>query len=401
MGYEYEYILVRFGELSTKGKNKKEFIKRLLVNVKNALYGFDDLKFERTNDRLYIVLNGTNVDDVVPILSKVFGIRSFSCAMKVETDIEKIKEASLIACQKEVSDGQKTFKVDTRRNYKQFPMVSDEINRAVASVVLQNTELKVDVHNPDFKLIVEVREGFTYIMSKVIYGAGGFPVGVGGRAMLMLSGGIDSPVAGYLAMKRGVEIECIHFASPPYTSNQAQEKVIALAKQISMYQGRIRMHIVPFTELQLAIYQNCSESYAITLMRRMMYRLADRVGSKYKCLAIVNGECVGQVASQTLESMQTINEVTTKPIIRPVVTFDKLEIINLSKEIGTYETSILPHEDCCTIFTPKNPVIRPTSKRSLMFENRIDYERLIEKAIDETDTFIIRASDEKVTEELF
>jgi len=391
MAYKYEYILVRFGELSTKGKNKKDFIKRLLVNIKHALYSFENLKYERTNDRLYITLNDEPVDEISPILARVFGIRSFSLAMKVPTDIEEIKKAALVAATYEQARELVTFKVDTRRNYKQFPFVSDEINRAVAGLVLSNTDLKVDVHNPDFRLMVEIREHFTYIMSRTVLGAGGFPVGVGGKALLMLSGGIDSPVAGYLTMKRGVEIECIHYASPPYTSSQAQDKVLLLAKQLSAYQGRVKLHIIPFTDLQLAIYQNCPESYAITIMRRMMYRLADKLCENSKCTAIVNGECIGQVASQTLESMQTINEVTSRPIIRPVITYDKLEIINLAKTIETYETSILPFEDCCTIFTPKNPVIKPTIEKANKLESRFEFAELIEHAITNTTTIVLRS----------
>ena len=401
MEYKYEYILVRFGELSTKGKNKKDFIKRLLMNIKHALYSFENLKYERTNDRLYILLNDEPVDEITPILARVFGIRSFSLAMKVATDIEEIKKAALIAASNEQERGLVTFKVDTRRSFKLFPLISDEVNRAVASVVLSSTDLKVNVHTPDFRLMIEIREHFTYIMSHTILGAGGFPVGVGGKALLMLSGGIDSPVAGYLTMKRGVEIECIHYASPPYTSTQAQEKVLSLARILSAYQGRIKLHVVPFTDLQLAIYQNCPESYAITIMRRMMYRLADELCGKTGCVAIVNGECIGQVASQTLESMQTINEVTVRPIIKPVVTYDKLEIINLSKEIGTYETSILPYEDCCTIFTPKNPVIKPTIERANKLESHFEFTSLVEQALLNTTTVVLRSRDIEKENELF
>lgn len=401
MEYSYEYILVRFGELSTKGKNKKDFIKRLTENVKNALHNFSKLEYKRTHDRLYIVLNGEDEKAISPILANVFGIRSFSLAIQVPSDIEEITKASLVAAKKEIEQGAVTFKVEARRNDKQFPLMSDQINRTVASCVLKNTELKVDVHNPSFKLLVEVRKEHTYIMAHTVLGAGGYPVGVGGKAMLMLSGGIDSPVAAYLTMKRGVEIECIHYASPPYTSKQAQEKVETLARKLSQYQGRIRLHVIPFTDLQLAIYQHCPESYAITIMRRMMYRLATKVAQKRGCLALVNGESVGQVASQTLESMQTINEVTQMPVIRPVVTYDKLEIIDIAKHIDTYETSIQPFEDCCTIFTPKNPVTRPNGEKAARFESKFDYESLIDEAIANMESRTLRFAEEIKEEDWF
>ena len=384
---QYEYILVRFGELSTKGKNKKDFIKRLTVNMQRALEGFPDLTFERSRDHVYIHLNGTDPELVKPALKNVFGIRSFSPTVKVNNDINEI-----VAAAKDImADKQGTFKVITKRANKKFELHSDDVNRAVAGEVLRNyaPELKVDVHNPDYSLIVEIRDEATYVMAETILGLGGYPVGVGGRALLMLSGGIDSPVAGYLTMKRGVEIECIHYASMPYTSQEALNKVKELARQISRYQGRIKLHIVPFTETQLAIYKHCDEEYAITIMRRMMYRIAERIAEKNGCLAIVNGESIGQVASQTLESMGVINETVKTPVIRPVVTYDKLEIIELAEEIGTYETSILPYEDCCTIFTPKNPVTKPHLQKVQKQESKFDWEPLIEEAVNNTEDILI------------
>ncbi len=382
----YDHILVRFGELSTKGKNKRDFIKRLLTNVKNALRDYDKLTYERTHDRLYIMLNGEDHEEVAKHLQQVFGISSFSFALKVDTDIEAIKQTSLKLAQQ--SDA-KTFKIQARRSFKQFPMISDEINRAVAGEILRNTDLKVNVKQPDLLIQIELHQYATYIMTDKIKGNGGYPVGVGGKALVMLSGGIDSPVACYLAMKRGISIECIHYASPPYTSQAAQDKVLELARIIAPYQGHIRLHIVPFTDLQLAIYQNCDESYAITIMRRMMYRLAQKVAEKQGCLAIVNGESIGQVASQTLESMQTINCVTDMPVIRPVACLDKLEIIDISKKIGTYDVSIQPFEDCCTIFTPKNPVTKPTRKRAERLESRFDFEKLLDECIENMESINI------------
>lgn len=374
----YDHILVRFGELSTKGKNRKDFIKRLLTNVKNALRDFNELTYERTHDRMYIMLNGEDHEAVAKHLQQVFGISSFSFAVKVASDIEVIKQTCLVLAKQ--SDAQ-TFKIEARRSFKQFPMVSDEINREVAGEILRNTDIKVNVREPQLRIQIELHQEATYIMTGKIKGNGGYPVGVGGKALVMLSGGIDSPVACYMTMKRGVAIECIHYASPPYTSQAAQDKALELARAIAPYQGHIRLHIIPFTDLQLAIYKNCDESYAITIMRRMMYRIAERVAQKQNCLAIVNGESIGQVASQTLESMQTINCVTDMPVIRPVACLDKLEIIDISQKIGTYDISIQPFEDCCTIFTPKNPVTKPTKHRAERLEGRFDFTSLIEDCI--------------------
>lgn len=386
----YENILIRYGELTTKGKNKKDFIAALANNMRQALSSFPALTFQQTRDHIYIHLHGTDPQQIIPILKNVFGIRSFSCSLKVENDIEKIKEAAYLI----MEDKSGTFKIKARRANKSFPLHSDDINRQVASVILKNfgERLQVDVHDPDHEVIVEVRDDFTYIMVETILGAGGYPVGVGGKALLMLSGGIDSPVAGWLTMKRGVKIEAIHYASMPYTSQEALNKVKELTRLISPYQGQIRLHVIPFTDIQLQIYKYADESYAITIMRRMMYRLAQMLAQKRGCLAIVNGESIGQVASQTLDSMKAINCVTDMPVIRPLVAYDKLEIIDLARKIGTYETSILPYEDCCTIFDPKDPVTKPKREKCEMFESRFDWQPLLEKAIAEMDTVIINPS---------
>ena len=395
----YDHILVRCGELSTKGKNRKDFIKKLLINVRNALRDFDALSYERTHDRMYIILNGEDHEAVAERLKKVFGISSFSFAIKVKTDMEVIQKTCLKVAQE--TEGS-TFKVEARRSFKMFPLVSDEINRAVAGEILRNTDWKVNVKTPDLRIQIEVHEDATYIMTGKIKGNGGYPVGVGGKALVMLSGGIDSPVAAYLTMKRGVAIECIHYASPPYTSDAAQDKVLDLARAIAPYQGHIRVHIIPFTDLQLAIYKHCDESYAITLMRRMMYRIAQKVSEKQNCLAIVNGESIGQVASQTLESMQTINCVTDMPTIRPVACLDKLEIIDISKKIGTYDISIQPFEDCCTIFTPKNPVTKPTRHKAEKLESRFDFETLIDECIANMESIdVYPSAQEKDSEDIF
>lgn len=380
MAYRYDHILIRYGELSLKGKNRNSFIKQLLSNVKLALKAFPTLEFEKQHDRMYIYLHEEDAQKVSETLSKVFGISSFSLAIKTRPDMEEIIQACLESLP---LTEEKTFKVAARRSDKLFPIISDQINRMVATAILKNSQWKVNVKMPDVKIVIEVHHDAAYIMTDRIAGAGGYPVGVGGKAMVLLSGGIDSPVASYLMMKRGVHIECIHFAAPPYTSQNAQDKVMELAELISPYQGEILVHIVPFTDLQLAIYQNADESYAITLMRRMMMRIAVKLAEKRHCQAIATGESIGQVASQTLESMQAINAVTTMPLIRPVVCMDKVEIIDLSKKIGTYDTSILPYEDCCTIFTPKNPVTKPRIEKCERYESRFDWEKLVDWCVED------------------
>ncbi|MEG0367551.1 MAG: tRNA uracil 4-sulfurtransferase ThiI, partial [Coprobacillus sp.] len=343
---ECNHILVRFGELTTKGKNRKLFIRKLCSNTKEILSSFDSLKYETSFDRMYILLNGEDPKAVSDKLKTVFGIYSFSLCYKVESDLEKIKDVCLQVIE---TNAGHTFKIDTKRNDKTYPLHSQDVNRAIAGHIFHHTtkELKVDVHKPEILVKVELRKDFTYVMDNVVLGAGGYPVGIGGKALLMLSGGIDSPVAGYLTLKRGVDIECIHYASPPYTNEQAKEKVLDLVNVLRQYtHGKITVHIVPFTNLQLAVYEHCEENYAMTVMRRMMYRIAEGVAIKNHCLAIVNGESIGQVASQTLESMATINEVIKMPVLRPVACMDKIEIIEISKKIDTYDISIRPHEDC-------------------------------------------------------
>ncbi len=398
MDYRYDHILIRYGELSLKGKNRNNFIKRLYDNVRNAMSQFPTLEFERQHDRMYIYLNQEDPDAVAKVLSNVFGISSFSLAMKVESDIDVIVESVYQSLDLETP---KTFKVAARRSDKQFPIISDQINRMVATKILKNSDWKVDVRNPEVKIVIEVHRDATYVMTNRYQGAGGYPVGVGGKAMVMLSGGIDSPVASYLMMKRGTYIECVHFAAPPYTSENARDKVLKLASQVSGFQGKILVHVVPFTQLQMSIYQHADESYAITLMRRMMMRIATGLAEKRHCQAIATGESIGQVASQTLESMQTINAVTTTPVIRPLVCMDKVEIIDLSRKIDTYETSILPYEDCCTIFEPKNPATKPRIDRCEKYEARWDWQSLVQQCIDEAEEIWVSPNSTNQEEDLF
>ena len=375
---KYNYIMVRFGELSTKGKNKQNFIHLLYTNIKHALKEFN-VSLEERYDHIYIAINDEDYEQIVNRLQDVSGIHAMSLVCRIESDIDKIVDAAFELIQLEEG---KTFKVRCKRSNKKFPFISDDITRKVASKILKNCEnFSVDVHNPDIMLSIEVRDEGTYIYTKTFPGIGGYPLGIAGKSMHMLSGGIDSPVAAYLLMKRGVMIECIHFASPPYTQEGVIYKLEDLLGKLNRYQQRIRLNIVPFTKIQEAIYDNVPESYCITLMRRMMFRLADRLSKRRNCPVISSGESVGQVASQTLQSMHVINDVTNVPVIRPCAAMDKLEIINLSVKIDTYDISIRPYEDCCTIFTPKAPKTAPNLKEVVAFEEKFEWENLLEEAL--------------------
>lgn len=378
----YDTVLIRFGELSTKGKNRRDFIKRLEKNIRRMLGEYENLEYRRTHDRIYIKLNGADPKGVEEKLKKVFGISSFSFTEKVDSDIETIQATCLRIAKEHEALGKKTFKMKTKRHDKTFELKSDGVNRACAGEILRNTELKVDVHNPDVLIQVEIHEHSTYITSEKIKGAGGYPTGINGKVLLMLSGGIDSPVAAYELMKRGLDVEAIHYASPPYTSEAAKQKVLDLATIMAEYQGALKVHVVDFTPMQLEIYKTAGDPYAITIMRRMMYRIAERVGQNVGALAIATGESVGQVASQTLESIYCINDAIHMPVLRPLVCMDKVEIIDLARMIGTYETSILPFEDCCTIFDPKNPVTKPTIKKAEFYEAKFDYETLLNQCVE-------------------
>lgn len=366
-------ILIKYGELTTKKDNRKFFIKELVNNIRKKI---DDIEIEYSLDRMYIKSN--NIDDTISKLKEVFGIYSIIECYKVNTNIDEIKD-TIINLLKDKNF--KTFKVITKRSDKSFPISSMEFSSKIGGVILKNIESKVDVHNPDIYVNIEIKNGYTYIYTNEIKGLGGYPVGVQGKGLLMLSGGIDSPVAGYLALKRGIDVECIYFDSPPHTSIEAKNKVIDLANILNKYSGKIKIFVVPFTKLQETIYKNVQNEYMITIMRRMMYRIAHKLAQKNKCKVIINGESIGQVASQTLTSINTINSVTNFPIIRPVCCLDKLEIIEISKKIGTYDISIRPYEDCCTVFVPKHPSINPDINKCLEFEKNFDYESLIDEAI--------------------
>ena len=391
----YDRILVRYGELSIKGKNRKYFKNSLHKIIRHKLRDLKDISYEVTRDRFYIILNETEPKLVTDQLDKVFGLQSYSLAARCENNIEEIKALALEIIKQQTTQPT-TFKVESRRSHKQFPMISGEISRAVGAHLLINTDhLTVNVHQPQVTVFVEVRREGTFIMAEHVKGLGGFPVGIGGKGLLMISGGIDSPVAGYLMQKRGVEIEAVHFASPPYTSIRSKQKVLDLMEKNAHYapEESAIVHIVPFTELQTAIYDHIPASYTMTVMRRMMYRIAEGIAKKREILILGNGESLGQVASQTLASMYAINAVTNMPIIRPVATLDKNEIIEIAKKIDTYDISIRPYEDCCTVFVPDHPATNPSLEKCIEFEGKFDFMPLVQKCIDETEIIIVRAGE--------
>lgn len=371
-------ILIKYGELTTKKDNRGFFIKTLRKNILNKL---TDYNIEIKDDyyRMFIYCEESDIDKIISILKSIFGIHEIViCISSTDTNIDNIKNISLDIMKNKTF---KTFKVETNRSDKSYPIKSMEINNIIGGHILKNINCKVDVHNPDYLLNIEIRREGVYIYENRIKGLGGYPVSTLGRGLLMLSGGIDSPVAGYLTIKRGVELYYLYFESRPHTSIEARNKVITLARKLEKYNSNGKLLVVNFTKIQEAIYKNLDPDYLITIMRRMMYRIAQRVAKKNKCLAIVNGESIGQVASQTLSSILSVNDVTNFPILRPLCSFDKLDIIDIAKKIDTYETSILPYEDCCTVFVPKHPVINPNLKHIYHEESLYDFSELLDEAV--------------------
>lgn len=386
----YDRILVRYGDLTLKGRNQKLFLDKVQGLIKSKLNGLD-VTIQNTHSRVYILLNGTNHNEVIKRLNRVSGISSYSLVVRCDSKIEDIKELALKLVKEEIKDNV-TFKVECKRALKSFPLTSIEIAKDVAGYVLSNTDnLTVDVHNPKITLNVEVREEGTFLYTDEIKGMGGFPVGVAGKGLVMMSGGIDSPVAAYLAMKQGIEVEIIHFESTPLTSIESAQKVVDLCKKISLYApgNKIKLYMIPFMKMHQALLDYVDESYNITIMRRMMYRIASRLAQMKNILCVINGESVGQVASQTLDSMSVINSVTNMPILRPLVTYDKNDIIKISRMIDCYDISIKPFEDCCTVYVPKNPVIKPNINKCIELESKFDYETIIDEILNNTKYLIV------------
>ena len=391
-------IMLKYGELTTKKGNIGLFLSTLKQNVEKSLQDIAcEIKFDKS--RMFIIPQDNNFEDIIKRLKTVFGIHEIIIANELESnEISKIGSDLLEL----IKDYQfTTFKVETKRSDKRYPLTSMEISRQLGGVLLKNIpNIKVDVHNPQITINVEIRTNATYLYFAKEIGLGGYPVGVLGKGLLMLSGGIDSPVAGYMAIKRGVKLEAIYFESPPHTSVEAKNKVIALAQKLALYNNEIKLHVINFTEIQDAIYKNIPHEYLITIMRRMMYRISEKIARKINAKVLVNGENIGQVASQTLTSMSVINEVVKIPVIRPLACFDKLEIIDQARKIDTYETSILPFEDCCTIFVPEHPVINPELDLCYEYEKAFDYETLINKAIKDHEVLKIKAEDNEKFEDI-
>ena len=387
----YKYIMIRYGDLNLKGKNKSIF-KRTLDN--QIRYKLNELKvdIEFQHDLVYIKLNDVKPEEVTRIIDTISGISSYSKVAKCEYDLDEIARIGIELVKDFTKSRLTTFKVETKRANKNIPLTSIEISQKLAGKILSNVNnLEVDVRNPELTLNIEVRKDATYLYTNRIPGMGGFPVSIGGKALVLLSGGIDSPVSAYLAMKKGLEVECIHFESTPMTSIESAQKVIDLTEKLAKFAPRlkIKLHMVPFQKLHEQIIINTPESYVITIMRRMMYRIASEIAKKNDCQVLVSGDSIGQVASQTIESMTTIQDVTNHLIIRPLAIFDKMEIVKIAEKIDTLTISNKPFNDCCTVYVPKRPIIKPTIERSIEFESKYDYSKLLEEAINETKAVVL------------
>ncbi len=378
-----EMILIKNGELALKGLNRGHFEDVLIHNLRWRLKELGAFDIRKSQSTIFIrpLEDDLDLDEACDRVSRVFGISAYTRALMVEKDITAIQQAAPDYVREWLSTA-RTFKVEARRSDKQFPLTSPQIGAQVGGALLAAfPHLKVDVHHPDVTVWVEIRDFGAYIHAAQLPGAGGLPVGTGGKAALLISGGIDSPVAAYMMAKRGIELTCIHFASPPYTSERAEQKVISLLKQVARYAGTISLCIVPFTEIQERIRDLSPEEMFTVTMRRMMMRIAEQIARKEDCGALITGESVAQVASQTIPALMCTDAVTTLPVFRPVIGMDKEEIIQIARKIETFEISILPYEDCCTVFTPKHPRTRPTVEMAERAESRLPIDELVEQAM--------------------
>lgn len=378
-----DLLMVRFGEVHLKGLNRPYFMKMLVHNIRKKLEG-SGARVWMAEGRMYVA-DAPDMKKCAEEVSKVFGVYSVSPAVEMEKDLDAI-------CAKaaEMMQGVRgTFKVLCRRSDKRFPLNSQQLAIYAGEKILEkNPDLKVDVHKPQTEMWIEIRD-HAYLCNSEQMAVGGLPMGTAGKALLLLSGGIDSPVAGYQIMRRGVNCQAIHFASPPYTSERARDKVLQLAKLVGEYEYGMKVHIVPFTEIQMAIHEKCEEEYGTLIMRRFMMRIADRVAKEHGCQAIITGESIGQVASQTMEALGCTDLMTDLPVFRPLIGLDKLEIIRIAERIGTYETSILPYEDCCTVFTPRHPATKPKADKVALEEQKLDIEGMIDKAIEGMESILM------------
>jgi thiamine biosynthesis protein ThiI len=397
----YDVIMIRYGELALKGRNRDDFEEALMRNVKQILRPFPKVKVRRNYGRMYVQLNGEDDQAVMERLQRVFGISSLSPTIQTEGSEEAIKQKAL-ELMRSLTPEPTTFRVETRRADKRFPLTSMEVSRMIGTHILRNIpNIKVDLHTPQVVVNIEIRAEGTFLSCETVPGPGGLPVGVSGKVLLLLSGGIDSPVAGWMMLKRGVTLEAVHFHSYPFTSERSLEKVRDLAHKLTRWGGTIRLHVVPFTEIQTAIRDKCPEEYLITIMRRFMMRISEQIAHNTGALALSTGESLGQVASQTLESMNTINDVVGIPILRPLIGMDKTEITEIARRIDTYELSILPYEDCCTIFMPKSPVTRPKPAIAARYEEELDVEALVNDAVNRTELEEITAKPREMVADLF
>lgn len=388
-----ELILLRFGELTLKGKNRTRFEDMVISHIRHLIKDYPQVRIVKTYGRIYLRLHDAPYEPIALQLKKVFGLRSFSPVVTAQLDIEDIQRTAL-ACFRALPQAPRTFKVSARRSFKAFPYNSPQIAQHVSGYILSHTpELKADMHHPDVELWVELRQEGVYIFSEFIYGLGGFPLASNGKAVLMLSGGIDSPVAGWQAMRRGLRIDAVHFHSYPFTSERAKMKVIDLTRKLCEYGREINLHVVPFTRIQTGLKEEGEENLLITLMRRAMFRITERIAERQGALAIVTGESLGQVASQTLSSLNTIERAVQMPILRPLVTMDKIEIIKVAEQIDTYNISILPYEDCCTIFQPRSPSTNPNLRVVERIEQSLSWlDEEIEKAVMNAEVLTISAN---------
>ena len=379
----YNILIVKYGEIGVKGKNRYIFDK-LIKNVKNILKPIGKFNVYKEYGRIYVDLDGYDYEEVVEEVKKVFGIVGVCPAVRAEKDYNLLKELALKMLEEKIEQGYKSFKVDSRRGDKDFKLTSQEMSLDIGGYLVSQVKDKiaVDVRNPEVKIHCELRQNHVMVYSDTIPGYGGLPLGTNGRAMSLLSGGIDSPVASWMVAKRGMELECIHFHSYPFTSEKSQEKVRDLAQILAKYCGRVRLHKVNMLEIQKSIGLNCKDEEMTIISRRFMMRIAERVAESRHCDALVTGESIGQVASQTIQGLTCTNASVKMPVFRPLIAMDKTEIIEVAQKIGTFETSILPEEDCCTVFSPKKPVTKPKLDRIEKSENKLDVEKLIQDAID-------------------
>lgn len=387
-----EIILVKNGELALKGLNRNTFEDILIKNMRKSLSNLGKFEFTKGQSTIMVdPVDDIDLDDAVDRVSRVFGIAALSRACLCEKDFDSIKETTAEYLEEQLEDA-KTFKVEAKRADKKFPMKSPEICRELGGYILSKFHhLKVDVHNPDITVTVEIRDNFAFVRGNNIKGAGGMPTGTSGRACVLISGGIDSPVAAYMMAKRGIELCAVHFASPPYTSELAEMKVMELLKKVARYSGVITTYVVPFTKIQEAIRDLCPEEYFTIIMRRVMMMISEKIAEKQNCNALITGESVGQVASQTMYALRCTDCAVNMPVFRPCIGMDKEEIIAVSRKIDTFETSIQPYEDCCTVFTPKHPKTRPQVDDVISAEQKIDnLDELIAEAISQVKKVIIR-----------